>query len=141
MAHIEPLFELQPEGGQVIVTRFECRSLLQLAFMVALHIRVKRAVRIQAPGLIASKALVDWRRRTLMSISLWKDLDSIYSMGSVPRHIEATRIARRIGVRTACGVFCFAGDWKRVMFRAGDGHDSPLRPVEDKVYASAANYR
>src|ERR1700738_403698 len=101
MAHIEPLFELQPEGGQVIVTRFECRSLLQLAFMVALHIRVKRAVRIQAPGLIASQALVAWRRRALMSISLWKDLDSIYSMGSVPRHIEATRIARRTGGRTA----------------------------------------
>jgi hypothetical protein len=139
MAHIEPLFELQPEGGQVIVTRFECRSRLQLAFMVALHIRVKRAVRIQARGLIASKALVDWRRRTLLSISLWNDLDSIYSMGSVTRHIEATRIARRIGVRTACGVFCFAGDWKRVMFRAGDDHDSPLRPLEDKVHASAAS--
>ena len=140
MERVEPLFELQPEGGQVIVTRFECKNRMQLAFLFALHIRVKRAVRSQSRGLIVSKALVDWRARTLMSISLWSDLESIYSMGEVPRHIEATRVARRIGVRTACGVFCYAGDWKRVMFRAGEAHESPLHPIQDKVYAGVANH-
>jgi hypothetical protein len=126
---LAPLFELQPEGGQVVVTRFECRSLVQLWYMIALHVKVKREVRRRATGLVASKAHVDWRARTLISISLWDSIDSIYSMGGVPGHIAAARVPPRIGVRTSCGVFCFAGDWRRVMFQMPSAARTPLRPL------------
>jgi len=141
MAPVEPLLELQPEGGQVVVTRFECQSRLQLVYMVLLHVRMKREVRRHARGLVASRALIDWQRRTLISISLWEDLDSVYSMGNVQAHIAASRVPRRMGIRTACGVFCFAGDWRRVMFRTENVARSPLRPLQDNVDVATANTR
>jgi len=141
VAPVAPLFELQPEGGQVVVTRFECRSWLQLLWLIALHVRVKRAVRRQAKGLVASRALIDWRRRNLLSVSLWNDLDSVYSMGDVPSHIAAARIPPRVGVRTSCGVFCFAGDWRRVMFRTENAARSPLRSLHDGLDVASAGGR
>jgi hypothetical protein len=129
VARVAPRFDLKPECGQVVVTRFECRSLSQLVRLLFLHVLVKREVRRRAEGLVASKAHVDWRRRTLLSISLWNDLDSVYSMGMVPAHVAASRLPRQAGVRTACGVFCFAGDWRFVMFGGGHVARSPLRPL------------
>lgn len=129
MAFVEPVLEPRPEGGQVVVTRFECGGLLQLAYLCALHMKVKREVRRHARGLVASRALVDWRRHTLVSVTLWDDLDSVYSMGAVHAHIAASRLPPRMGVRTACGIFCFVGDWRRVMFGAPHVGRSPLRPL------------
>ena len=80
-------------------------------------------------SLVASRALVDWRRHTLVSVTLWDDLDSVYSMGSVHAHVAASRLPPRMGVRTACGIFCFVGDWRRVMFGAPHEGRSPLRPL------------
>ena len=76
------------------------------------------------------KVLTDWRRRTLLSISLWQDLDSIYSMGQVPRHVSAVRTAGTLATGTACGVFCFVGDWRQVMFRGEAVNHSPLYPLQ-----------
>lgn len=130
MAVVEPILEPRPDGGQVVVTRFECRSFVQLVYLCALHVKVKREVRRRARGLVASRAIVDWRRHTLVSVTLWDDLDSVYSMGAVKAHIAATRLPPRMGVRTACGIFCFVGDWRRVMFRAPHtAGRSPLRPL------------
>jgi hypothetical protein len=127
---VEPLFELDPGGGQVVITRFECGNLLALAIVRALHYRVKRDVRRHARGFVGVKTLIDWRRRCLLSISLWEDLDSVYSMGSVPRHITATRMPGPLGVATASGIYCFVGDWRRVMFRSECAARSPLRPLQ-----------
>ncbi len=126
----EPIFELDPAGGQVVVTRFECPNLVTLLLLLVLHVRIKRDVRRYGRGLIGSRAVVDWRRRTMWSVSLWPDLDSVYSMGSVPRHVIGSRVPRRLGVATSCGVFCFAGDWRRVMFRSPAPPRSPLHPLE-----------
>jgi hypothetical protein len=118
-----------PAGGQVIVTRFECPSLRVLVYLLALHVRVKRDVRRHAPGLIASRVVVRWRQRTMLSISLWPDLDSVYDMGSVPRHVMGSRIPGQLGVVTSSGVFTFAGDWRRVMFGSPAAPRSPLLPL------------
>jgi hypothetical protein len=125
---VTPLLETDPAGGQVVVTRFECGSLLNLLAVLALHARVKRDVRRQASGFVGIKLLVDWRRRTILSISLWKDLESVYSMGNVPRHVSAARVPGGLGVQTTCGVFCFVGDWREVMFRGACIRRSPLHP-------------
>lgn len=121
---------MDPSGGQVVVTRFECASLFRLLVVLALHVRTKRDVRRRATGFLGAKYLVDWRRRTVLNISLWLDLQSIYSMGDVPRHVTAAHLPPRIGVQTTCGVFCFAGDWRRVMFDT-EWHDprTPLQPL------------
>ncbi len=134
---IDPLFELDPQGGQVIVTRFECGNLLALGAILALHYRVKYDVRRRAKGFIGVKTLIDWRQRSLLSISLWEDLESVYSMGTVTRHIVATRVPGRIGVKTASAVYCFAGDWRRVMFRSPHAAPrSPLRPLDNGFTSS-----
>ena len=73
--------------------------------------------------------MVDWRRKVMFSVSMWPDIDSVYAMGGVNRHVLAARLPRRIGVRTTCGVFCYAGDWRRVMFRGGSQAQSPFAPV------------
>ena len=126
---MEPMFELHPEGGQVMVTRFECGTVAKLLYMILLHLRIKRDVRRAGNGLIGSRVVVDWRRRVMLSISLWPDIDSVYSMGSVPRHVTAARIPGRLGIRTTCGVFCFAGDWRRVMFGSPTEPRTPFLPV------------
>jgi hypothetical protein len=99
--------------------------------MLALHTRVKRDVRRQGDGLIGSRVIVDWHRRVMLSVSLWPDIASVYSMGNVPRHVEAARVPGRLGIRTTSGVFCFAGDWRRVMFGSPMPPRTPLAPLTD----------
>lgn len=133
MARIEPLLELHPEGGQVVITRFECRTVPRLLAVRLVHSRLKRDVRRAAPGFIAVKTVIDWSQRTMLSISLWENLDSIYAMGEVPSHVSASRLPAQLGVRTTCGIFCMAGDWRRVMFRGAAVARSPLHPLNDDL--------
>jgi hypothetical protein len=119
----------EPGGGHVVVTRFECPNLAVLLYLLLLHARVRRDASRQASGLIASRAAVLWRRRTLFSITLWRNLDSIYTIGSVPRHTAATRLPRRFGVSTSSGVFTFTGDARRVLFGSPVESRSPLLPL------------
>jgi hypothetical protein len=125
---VTPVIEPDPGKGQVVVTRFECPGVWAVLAVRLLHIRVKRAVRRQATGLAGIVLITDWRRRTVLSISLWQDLESVYSMGQVTRHIHATRFPKRLGITTTCGVFCYAGEWMRVMFGASRVARSPLHP-------------
>jgi hypothetical protein len=117
---------VDPTRGQVMVTRFECPNLFAMLVIVFLHGRIKRQVAQLATGYLGAVMLRDWRRRTVLSVSLWRDLDSVYSMGSVPRHIYASRVPARFGIRTRAGAFCYAGDWQQVMFGAGRAQPSPL---------------
>jgi hypothetical protein len=126
----EPIFETDPTGGQVVVTRFECRSRFSVLAIRLLHIRLKHDVRRQATGFVGVKVLVDWRRRMLLSISLWEDINSLYSMGQVPRHVRVVRVPASLGAQTTCGVFCFVGDWRRVMFASATEARSPLHPSQ-----------
>lgn len=117
---------LDPVGGQTMITRFDCPNLLAMLLLMVLHVRVEHDVRRQATGFVAAFSHRNWRTRTVLSVSLWRDLDSVYSMGAVGRHIYASRIPRRLGIATRCGVFCYAGDWRRVMFGAPASSMSPL---------------
>jgi len=130
MARVEPLLEFHPEGGQVVVTRFECRTIPRLLAIRLAHARLKRDIRRAATGFIAVRTVIDWSRRTILSISLWESLDSIYAMGEVPRHVSASRLPAQLGVQTTCGIFCLAGDWRRVMFRSAAVTRSPLHPLD-----------
>jgi len=47
--------------------------------------------------------------RTVLSITLWDSIDSVYGMGGVDRHIMAARLPARLGISTRCGVFCYTG--------------------------------
>jgi hypothetical protein len=123
-----PVVEPDLDKGQVVVTRFVCPSIWAVLVVRLLHVRVKRAVRRHASGFLGIRLLVDWRRRTVLSVSLWQDLASVYTMGEVYRHVEATRLPAALGITTSCGVFCYVGDWKRVMFGAERGDPSPLHP-------------
>jgi hypothetical protein len=97
---------------------------------LSLHRRVRRDVERHATGFIGVKTLIMWRERTILSISLWENLESIYSMGSVERHILATRRTGPLGIDTSSGVFPFAGDWRRVMFRSSCESCSPLNALQ-----------
>jgi hypothetical protein len=123
------LLELDDSKGCVVITRFECRTLPQLLFLIALHRKVHRDVRHRAQGLVRATTIVHWRGKTLMSISLWSDLDALYSMGRVRRHIDAARLPARLGIATSCGVYGFVGDWRRVMFGTQAEARSPMQPL------------
>lgn len=123
---MSPSLALEPAGGQVVITRFECPGLLAMLAVLVLHVRVKRDVRRRVPGFIGIVLLRDWRRRTVLSISLWPDVATVYGMGSVSRHVAASRVPGSLGIRTTCGFFCYAGDWRRVMFGTGTDAGSPL---------------
>ena len=125
---MNPVFDLDPTGGQVMITRFECPNLPVMMLVMLLHGRIKRQVARRAEGFIGAMMLREWRARTVLSVSLWRDIDSVYAMGEVPRHVHASRLPARLGIRTRAGVFCYAGDWRRVMFGAGQPNPSPLKP-------------
>lgn len=129
MARVEPVLDLDPTGGQVVVTRFECRSVARLLIIRLLHARLKRHVGRGATGFIAVRTVTDWRQRTMLSISLWESLNSIYSMGEVPRHVAASRVPAQLGVITTCGIYYLVGDWRKVMFGGTATTRSPLYPL------------
>lgn len=113
--------------SQVVVTRFDCRTIPNVFRILALHYRVKPEVRRKVDGYLGGKAIVAWRRRTVLSISMWRDLPSIYQMGKVDRHILAARVPTRRGVTTSCGVYTYSGEWKHLMFNTPDtGAPEPL---------------
>ncbi len=109
-----------------MITRFECPGLLAMVVIVLLHDWIKRQVARRTEGYLGATMLRDWRNRTVLSMSLWRDIDSVYSMGNVPLHIRGSRLPARLGIRTRAGVFCYAGDWRQVMFGAGQPKPSPL---------------
>jgi len=112
--------------GQVVITRFECPSRLKLLIILATHFRVKREVRRVAEGYLGGTTLIQWKERTLLSISLWRHLDSIYDMGKSNRHIVASRMPARLGVSTACGIYAYSGDWRQLMFGTSVAANEPL---------------
>lgn len=126
---MEQLIRPDPSSGQIVVTRFECAGVFHLIRLLLLHRRIKRDVCRTATGFIGAKALVDWSTRTVLSITLWKDLDSIYSMGNVARHIQAAKRKSQLGITTSSGVFCYVGDWRRVMFGSGEPNPTPFQPI------------
>ncbi|MEV6929368.1 hypothetical protein AB0M46_33430 [Dactylosporangium sp. NPDC051485] len=126
-ADLTPSLRVEPARGQAMITRFDCGSLGKMLLVQLLHWRVKRDVRRNARGYLGIVLLRDWRHRTVLSISLWKDLRSVYSMGEVPAHISVTRVPAKLGIATSCGVFCYSGDWREVMFGGGPQR-SPLEP-------------
>jgi hypothetical protein len=109
-----------------MITRFECPSLVAMLVIIVLHYCIKRDVRRRVPGYLGAVMTRDWRARAMLSITLWESIDSVYGMGGVNRHIMAARVPARLGISTRCGVFCYAGDWRRVMFDAGVPKPSPL---------------
>jgi hypothetical protein len=118
-----------------MITRFDCHGLRNMAIVLLLHLRIKRDAYRQAEGLVAVLMHRDWRRRVVYSVTLWHDLDSVYSMGGVPRHVRAARLPHRLGITTRCGAFSYVGDWRRVMF----GADAPAASPLERWHASESS--
>jgi hypothetical protein len=135
MPRIQP--KAQDPRGQVVITRFECRSRYSLMVIYALHLRVKREVRRRVPGYLGGAIQIIWRKRTLVSISLWDELGSIYDMGQVQHHILASRVPHRMGAKTACGIYSYNGDWRQVMFGTESQRPEPLYPIQDSAEHTA----
>lgn len=112
-----------------MITRFECRTLFRLIVILVLHARIKRQVRRLVKGWQGGAVVIHWPDRTLLSVSLWDDFESIYGMGNVPRHVRAARLPQNLGVRTASGIYSYSGDWRRLMFGTSSEDIDPLLPV------------
>jgi hypothetical protein len=106
--------------------------LFSLVAIWVMHLRLKRAVRARTTGFVDAKALVLWRQRTLLNISLWRDVPSIATMGRVPGHVNAARLPSRLGVATAGCVYPSAGDWREVLFGIDVATRSPLAPLKPR---------
>ncbi|GLY84207.1 hypothetical protein [Actinoallomurus iriomotensis] len=98
--------------------------------LLILHWRMKRHVRRHTNGFLGVMMTADWRRRTLLNVSLWSDPGSIYSMGQVSRHVATARLPSRLGVRTDGAVYPCAGDWRRVLFATGRLTRPPVYDAE-----------
>jgi hypothetical protein len=104
----------------VVVTWFDCRTIRNVLRILVLHYLVKPEVRREADGYLGGKTIVAWRRRAVLSISMWRDLPSLYQMGKVDRHIRAARVPARLGVTTSCGIYTYRDEWKHLMFSTPD---------------------
>lgn len=110
---------------QMVLTRFTCPSLYALLLVKLLHYRVRPQIRRVAPGYLGGTTIIQWRSRTLLSLSLWQDLDGVYDMGQARRHVLAARVPSRLGVRTSCDVYACTGEWRHVMFGVPTGGTPP----------------
>lgn len=117
----------------VVVTRFQCGSLAKLLVVALLHPWIRHEIQLETTGLVASSRRILWRQRTLLSVSMWQDLDSIYTMGRCGAHVAAARLPHHLGISTTCGIFTLVGDWKRIMFESHSSTHSPLRRLESSV--------
>lgn len=113
-------------GGVVVVTVFACRTIVNMLLIWKLHHQLKQRVYRRATDFLGVYLILDWRARTVRSVSLWADLNGVYDMGEVREHVEATRFPARRGIQTSCGIFSFEGDWLKVLFGARHGRPSPL---------------
>lgn len=113
-------------GGVVVVTAFACRTRRDVLLLWWLHHRLKPAVRAAAGDFLGVRLFIDWRRRLVRSVSLWARPTGLYALGSVSAHIAATRIPRRRGITTSCGVYAYRGDWRTVMFGGEYATPPPL---------------
>lgn len=104
------------KGGAVVVTAFACRTRRDVLLVWWWHHRLKPAVQARVSGFLGVRLYIDWRRRLVRSVSLWTDPAHLYDMGEVREHVAITRLPRRRGIRTSCGVYTFGGDWRTVMF-------------------------
>ncbi|WP_163506424.1 hypothetical protein [Fodinicola acaciae] len=123
--------------GQVVITRFACPSVSRLFVLLFLHVRIKRQVRRHATGFVGGKAVVLWRERTMLSVTLWRHLEDVYEMGKVNAHIMAARLPARLGIQTSCGIYPYRGDWRQIMFGVPAASADPLvasaPPAAEKV--------
>lgn len=129
---MEPLMDPDPKGGQVVITRFECKNVISIVRLLVLHKRIKRQVRRAANGFVGAAMLISWRRRTVLSVSVWERLEDIYSMGNVSRHIQAAKNKPKLGIATTAGIFSYVGDWRYVMFHGNAPNNTPLLPIIDR---------
>lgn len=124
MVQFRDLPRLPAHPGAVVVTRFRCSTLVNFALLLCLHRWIKKYIRRDTVGLVGVALLVIWSKRTVISISLWQDVDSIYSMGQCEKHITVSRIPRRLGIDTDSHIFSCAGEWKQVLFGARIAQDA-----------------
>lgn len=113
-------------GERIVVTTFECRSVLKVGILILLHYWLKPLIRRDTIGLIIPTIAIDWRHRRVFSISIWKDLVSIYSMGMCPAHVSAARLPRQLGIITNCVVYAASGDWRAILFRGQEGRNEAI---------------
>lgn len=118
-------------GGVVVITRFECESLFNLALIWISHLRMKPVMREHVGGFVGAAVMVDYETRVLLNVSLWSDLESVRSMGRVRRHVDATRLPSKLGVSTRAGIFEYSGDWRRVLFNLQCSTVSPINAYQE----------
>ncbi|GAA4984255.1 hypothetical protein HD597_003661 [Nonomuraea thailandensis] len=110
-----------PDGGVVVVTRFDCGGLWRLlAFRIA-HAWISARITPRLEGLVFIATRTDVAARRVLSVTLFRNLDQVYQMGTIPAHIKAARVTRRFGVRTRGAIFANVGDWRTVLFDAMAG--------------------
>lgn len=112
-----------------MITRFEFTRLPDMLLFISLHRRVNKSAERMCDGLLGVSTLKYWQTLTVLSISVWRNLDSVYQMGDVPLHITASRWPAQRGTVTRCGVYPYSGDWKWVMFKAGTKGKSPTEDL------------
>lgn len=105
-----------PPPRAVVVTTFQFRSLATYFMFKVLHRRLHADVRRDAPGFISVSLVSMLRQRRCMSVSLWRDKDSIYDMGKVDRHVQSVRLTPKLAYSTSCTVFSVEGNWRDVLF-------------------------
>ncbi|MFJ8544424.1 hypothetical protein ACIRFH_20795 [Streptomyces sp. NPDC093586] len=121
--------------GHIALTRFECRTALNVVVVLLMHMRIKREVRRVAPGFVGAAPVVLWKDRTVLSVTLWRTLESMYAMGEAQSHIRASRVPSKLGIRTTSGLFPYRGDWKNVLFEATV---ADIDPLHERTHDDAA---
>jgi hypothetical protein len=118
---------LDPAGGVLVVTRFDCDTLPRLVYLRLVHLVLSRRIR-RALGetLLFVSTFTELRTRRVTSVTAFARLEDLYRMGTVGDHIKGAKLVARKRFRTSAGLFPYAGDWRHVMFDSAAHSPSPL---------------
>ncbi|MGI5245256.1 hypothetical protein [Dactylosporangium sp. CA-139066] len=120
--------QLDPAGGVLVVTRFDCDTLFRLVYMRLVHLVLSRRVsRALGETLLFVSTFTEVRTRRVISVTAFGRVEDLYRMGTVGDHIRGAKLVARKRFRTSAGIFPYGGDWRRVMFDSAVHSPSPLQ--------------
>ncbi len=101
-----------------VCVRFQCDKRRHLLHLRLRAWRIEREVKRTRAAYVTGKTRLRWRERELISLSIWSDQASMFSMGGCARHIDAAHYALNHGVRFQSDIMDTVGSWSQVMRRA-----------------------
>jgi len=120
-----------PSTACVVITTFAFVRWRDVSRTWILAKRLNSAIPPLAPDLLFSSFFVSWPIRRAVSVSIWRDLNAIRSMGNSQAHVRAARGILNSDLVTVSSAVCeWSGNWRELLFPEPRSDESTIESTE-----------